>query len=476
MLSQKKPSDRASRIAAMRPRPRNIPRRRKGQPGFWTGARRLMWSWWFWALICVAGVYVDRPYTALTAGIVAAFTYLVTPQEQSPRYGLDTRFSVESPAFVSSFAGATGVPLVDGNSIRILNNGDEFFPSMLEAIAGARHSITMEVFIYWAGDIGERFARELSKKARHGVKVKILLDAVGCTYISKEILRLLSEGGCQVDWYNPVRWTTIGRINYRTHRKSLVIDGRVAFTGGAGIADHWMGHAQSSKHWRDIQVRIEGPAAVPLQTGFAQNWLNTTGELISGPEYFPNCEPAGPYAVQTILSSPEGGSSSVRILHYLAIVCARRRIFLANPYFIPDETGRDILIDAKRRGVDVKIMLAGKHNDTMLGRYGSMHLYGKFLEAGIEIYEYERTMMHQKMMVIDSLWATIGTTNFDNRSFALNEESNICLYDRRVAAEMEELFLHDLKECKRIELDAWRNRGLLAKVQGTLALMMKEQI
>ena len=474
MQTKRKIRSRPSRLVALRSELR--PRVWKGRPGFWAGVRRLVWAWWFWALLAFLAVYSDHTKLAILAGCLSGFTYLVTPYEQSPKYGLDSKFSVDSNEFVGSMIGATGVSFVEGNSIAILNDGDEYYPAMLDDINRARHSITMEAFIYWAGDIGQEFSRALARKAHHGVRVKILLDALGSLYIGNDILKTLKDGGCQVEWYNPIRWTTIGRINHRTHRKSLVIDGRVAFTGGAGIADQWTGHAQDPQHWRDIQVRVEGPAAIPLQTGFAQNWLNATGELLSGGAYFPQPDNAGPFALQTILSSPEIGSSSIRIMYYLAIVCARGTIYLANPYFIPDETGRDILIDAKKRGVDVKLMLTGRHNDTRLARYGNMQLYGKFLEAGIEIYEYETTMMHQKTMVVDGAWATIGTTNFDNRSFALNEESNVCFYDRRLAAEMERIFLRDLENCTRVDLGTWRRRGLMSKVQGVMALMMKEQI
>lgn len=413
---------------------------------------------------------------AIATSIVAVLTYLVTPQEQSPKYGLESRFTIPSDEFLDSIVGTTGVPFFPGNKVAILNNGDEFYPAMLQAVEEAEKSITIEAYIYWAGDIGMRFAQALSGRAKAGVKVKILLDAVGSSTIGKEILKTLEDGGCEVKWYNPVRWTTVGRFNNRTHRKSLIIDGRIAFTGGAGIADHWTGHAQDSKHWRDVMMRIEGPGAIPLQTGVTQNWLNTTGELISGPAYFPEIERCGPCAAQTILSSPENGSSAARIMYYLSIVSAREKIYIANAYFVPDNTAIDILIDAKRRGVDVKIMVPGDHNDMWVARQGSIHLYGQLLEVGIEIYEYEPTMLHQKVMIIDSAWLTVGTTNFDNRSFALNEESNVCLLDCAVARDLERSFLEDLKLCTRIDLDAWRRRGIVTRVKGILASFLEEQI
>ncbi len=238
-------------------------------------------------------------------------------------------------------------------------------------------SITIEAYIYWAGEIGQRFAEALAAKGREGVKVKILLDAVGSSTIGTDILKTLESGHCQLAWYNPLRWYSLGRYNHRTHRKSLIIDGRIAFTGGAGIADHWKGNAEDPGHWRDMQIRLEGPAVTPLQTGFAQNWLQTTGELISGPLYYPpHSTPAGPLAVQTIMSSPEIGASTVRTMYYLSIICARKSIYIANPYFVPDEAAIDALVDARNRGVDVRIMVSGIRNDNWLARQNSVRLFG----------------------------------------------------------------------------------------------------
>ncbi len=420
--------------------------------------------------------YASHGQTAAYLLLVAIFTYLVTPPTVSPTYGLDSSSPLRSEAFLATIAGATGVPFLEGNRITVLNNGDEFYPAMLKAISRARNSITIEAYIYWAGQVGQQFAEAIAERSRAGVEVKILLDAVGSSTIGEEILKTLKDSGCQVQWYNKMFWRTIGRFNNRTHRKSLVIDGRIAFTGGAGIADHWRGNAQDPKHWRDVQIQVEGPAAIPLQTGFVQNWLATTGEIVLGPRYFPKVEPAGRIAVQTILSSPTGGASAVLMMYYLSIVFARRKLYIANAYFIPDESAVDILISARKRGVDVKLMLAGVHNDMMLARYGAIQLYGKLLQAGVEIYEYTRTMLHQKTMVADGTWLTIGTTNFDNRSFALHEESNVCVYDTHLAGQLEQTFLEDLQYCVRIDFESWKRRGLLTKIRGVAALFLREQL
>jgi cardiolipin synthase len=368
------------------------------------------------------------------------------------------------------------VPFLPGNRIDILNNGDRFYPAMLEAIDAAELSITIEAYIYWAGEIGLVFAQALAAKAKTGVRVKILLDAVGSASIGDEILKTLERGPCQVAWYNPIRSYTFGRFNHRTHRKSLIIDGRVAFTGGAGIADHWRGNAEDPDHWRDMQIRLEGPAVTPLQTGFAENWLQTTWELISGPLYYPPRESAaGRYAAQTIMSSPEVGASKVRTMYYLSIICARRSLYIANPYFVPDEAAIDALIESKRRGVDVRIMVAGVHNDNWLARQNSVRLFGRLLAAGVEVLEYNRTMLHHKTMVVDDVWGTIGTTNFDNRSFAHNEENNVCFYDRELAGELRHTFSADLAGCERVEFERWRHRGVWARLQEFIASLFQEQ-
>jgi cardiolipin synthase A/B len=406
---------------------------------------------------------------------MALVSYLIAPAAAPPRYGLDHEFSTDSPEFVGTVAGASGCPFFEGNTVQLLNNGDAFYPPMLAAIRGATVSITIEAYIYWAGDIGREFASALAERAKAGRQVKILLDAIGSASIGPEILSLLQAGGCQVAWYNPIRWYTLGRFNNRTHRKSLIVDGRVAFTGGAGIADHWRGNATGPHEWRDMQIRLAGPAVVPLQTGFAHNWQQTTGELLTGDTYYPILDADGPLAVQTILSSPETGASNVRTMYYLSIVCARESIYIANPYFVPDPVAIDTLIEAKQRGVDVRIMVSGIRNDNWLARHNSVRLFGRLLTAGVEIQEFNRTMLHHKTMVVDRQWATLGTTNFDNRSFAHNEESNVCFFDRGLAEQLHAAFQEDLGGCSRVTLERWRRRGVRARCQEFVASFLQEQ-
>ena len=323
-------------------------RRQIGVRTAWAKTRQILFTWWVWAIVAITALVYDNWGWAIGTGLMAAFSFLVWPSEVPPRVGLEHEFSVDDDEFLTTIAGSTGIPFFEGNAIEILNNGDEFYPAMLKSIEQAQGSVTIEAYIYWAGDIGKRFAQALAARAKAGVGVKILLDAVGSSTIGDEILEILEQGGCQLAWYNPARPYSIGRLNHRTHRKSLIIDGRLAFTGGAGIADHWMGHAQDSDHWRDIQIRVEGPAVMPLQTGFAQNWLQTTGEVVTGFEFYPAVEePAGALTVQTILSSPESGASTARTFYYLSIAAARRSVDIANPYFVPDQGAIDLLVGGK---------------------------------------------------------------------------------------------------------------------------------
>jgi cardiolipin synthase A/B len=450
--------------------------RPKGISTAWTRVRRLIWSWWPWAILCVYFIDQRQWWAALGIGLWAGVCSLSTPQEFAPQYGLDHGLDVGSQEFLDTMAGAAAIPFFSGNTLAVLNNGDRFYPAMLRDIELAEHSITIEAYIYWAGDIGITFAKALAAAAQRGVHVKLLLDAVGSQSIGNEIVKILEDGGCHIAWYNPIRVTRLRRINNRTHRKSLILDGGVAYTGGAGIADHWTGDAQDDQHWRDLQIRIEGPAVRPLQSGFAHNWLECTGELVSGPDFYPTLKEAGPLSLQTIMSSPETGASSARVMYVLGISAAKKTIDIANPYFVPDHVSIDLFRDAVKRGVRVRVMVAGSSNDTLVTRLNSRRLYGALLKAGVEVYEYNRTMMHHKIMMVDGLWSTVGTTNFDNRSFSHNEETNVCLRDAGIAAELTASYERDIAVAERVTLDAWRRRPLGLKTAEALASFVQDQV
>lgn len=476
--SQPYPSPRKPlrRRHSYRPPPDPRYQKPKGTATAWTRVRHLLWSWWLWALWSVYFISQHNWWAAVGIAFWAGVCSLSTPSEFPPQYGLDHNLSVGDPEFLDTLAGAAGVPFVGGNSLVLLNNGDQFYPAMLEGIAQAKRSITIEAYIYWAGEIGLTFAKALAEAQQRGVRVKILLDAVGSQSVGTEILQILEKGGCHLAWYNPVRWNHLRRINNRTHRKSLIIDGHIGFTGGAGIADHWTGDAQDNKHWRDLQIRIEGPSVRPLQTGFAQNWLETTGELVTGPYFYPPSAPSGMLSLQTIMSSPETGSSTVRVMYCLAISAARTAIDIANPYFVPDHVSIDLFRDAVKRGVRVRVLVAGISNDNYIARYNSVRLYGALLSAGVELYEYNRTMMHHKIMMVDGLWSTVGTSNFDSRSFAHNEESNVSLIDERVTRDLLESYERDIAVSQRVTLESWGQRGITHRVIEALASFVQDQV
>lgn len=442
----------------------------------WWRVRRILWSPFLWGGLMLVAIGAGKNGWAIGAACVAVFAWLSRAGERVPEYGLESGVPVDAPAFTDSLTGLAGAAYQSGNRLEILNNGDAFYPSMLDAIRGAQRSITMEAYIYWDGQIGREFAAALAERARAGVKVKLLLDAVGSSSIGSDILDQLGEAGCQLGWFNPVRWWSLNKVNNRTHRKSYVIDGLLAFTGGAGIADHWVGHAEDERHWRDLMVRICGPAAIPLQTGFAQNWLETTGEVISGPDFFPPALPVGDISVQTVLSSPTTGASVARLIYFFALACARKSILIANPYFIPDPPALKLFAGAAARGVQIDVVVSGIHNDNWLARHNSRRLFGDLIGLGVGVHEYNRTMLHHKTMVVDSTWATVGTTNFDNRSFAHNEESNVCFTDPALVRQLEALMREDLARSETVDLQRWSRRGVVARVEEVVASLLEHQV
>lgn len=459
------------------PRPHS---KRFGATDFPERVRHVLRAWWFWLTAAIALGWAGRRVGAIAAGGLAFFQYHTSAQTHPAVYPIEGDLDVDSGEFQNTIEGVTGMRFIDGNRVDIYNNGDEFYPAMLDAVEAAEQSITMEQYIYWDGEVGRRFAEAFAEKARRGVEVKLLLDAIGSATLGKEIFQILAAGGCQLAWFRPIHWYTLHRANRRDHRKSLIVDGRLAFTGGAGLADHWLGSAANADEWRDIQVAITGPAALAQQSGFALNWLETTGEILSGERFFPDPRSEeggrGGVKVQTILSSPLLGLGAVGTMYLAAVQCAKRELLIANPYFIPDARVIEMLGAARRRGVAVKLMLAGDHIDAWWARQNSVRLYGRLLEAGVEIYEFCPTMLHQKTMLVDGVWATVGTANFDNRSFAMNEETNLCFHDRAIAGELRAIFAADLARCRRVEFEEWRRRGWWRRTMEQCASLLEDQL
>jgi cardiolipin synthase len=373
-------------------------------------------------------------------------------------------YGVGEPEFVRTIGVMLGPALVPGNRTRALVNGDEIFPEMLQAIRGARKSITFEMYIYWKGSIGEQFTQALAERARSGVKVHVMIDALGSQKIEERVIGRLRDAGAQVKLYNPVRWDTIARMNNRTHRKIMVIDGAVGYTGGAGIGDEWSGNAQDAAHWRDTHFRVEGPAVAQMQAAFMENWIEVTGEVLHGPDYFPALGAAGSELAQFMVSSPGGGSESAQLLYLMSIAAARRSIQLSAAYFVPDDNEVRQFVEARRRGVQVRIIVPGPVTDSAAVRRASRSTWGELLRAGVEIYEYQPTFYHVKVMTVDGLWVTVGSTNFDTRSFSTNDEANLNVHDREFAREQERIFEQDLESSRRITLEEWKRRPFSEKL------------
>jgi cardiolipin synthase len=389
---------------------------------------------------------------------------------------VETLYSVADPQFKRTMDAMIGPPLLDGNEARALMNGDEIFPEMLKAIRGARKTITLETYIYWKGEIGAQFTEALAERALSGVKVHFLYDALGSGKIDKGFLERMKLAGVQIAHYNPVRWNSLAKLNNRTHRKLLVVDGRIGFTGGVGIADEWSGNAQDPNHWRDTHFRIEGPAAAQMQAAFSENWIESTGYVLHGEDYFPELGRVGSQLAQVFVSSPGGGGESMQLMYLLSIAAAEKSIRLSASYFVPDDVEIDAMVGALKRGVKLQIIVPGPIIDSKIVRRASRASWGKLLGAGAEIYEYQPTMFHVKVMVVDELWTSVGSTNFDTRSFSTNDEANLNVMDGGFARVQSRLFEDDLKRSRRISLEAWQNRPWTEKLVEHAARLLGSQL
>jgi cardiolipin synthase len=421
-----------------------------------------------------------RPF-AILATVVATLALVVLVRnlatgEKRITEPAQHHYPVSDPQFVRAMGVLLGPALVEGNRVETLLNGDQIFPAMLQAIGSARSTITFETYIYWSGDIGRKFAEALSERARAGVKVHVLLDAVGSLKLDDDSLRTMTSAGVEVMKYHPVSWYTLDKLNNRTHRKLLVVDGRIGFTGGVGIADKWTGNGQDPDHWRDTHYRIEGPAVAQMQAAFTDNWTKLTGRVLHTAAYFPPMVPAGAHRAQVFKSSRDGGSESMHLMYLLSIAAARTSIHLSMAYFAPDAVALEALLAAVRRGVKVRIILPGPVTDAQIVQNASRAQWGALLEAGAEMYLYQPTMFHCKVLVVDGLWTSVGSTNFDNRSFRLNDEANLNIYDAGVAEQQIRIFEEDLKHARRISHDEWVARPWIEKLKDRAAALLNRQL
>jgi cardiolipin synthase len=423
--------------------------------------------WFIVALTVVATVVLGLVALNFTAGEKKV-------QQQLPRL-----YATSDPQFQRALGSLLGPPLVDGNAVTELLNGDQIFPPMLAAIKAAQKTITFETYIYWSGDIGKAFSDALSERARAGVKVHVLLDWVGTAKMEDSYLNEMRASGVQIEKFHKPHWYNLARLNNRTHRKLLVVDGQVGFTGGVGIAPEWTGNAQDPDHWRDSHYLVRGPVVAQMQATFLDNWLKVTGKVLHGDLYFPplaQTPPVGTQKAQMFSSSPSSGSESMQLMYHLAITAADSSIDLSAAYFVPDDLTLKLLMDALGRGVRLRIITPGEHTDTETVKAASRGTWGQLLQAGAEIYEYRYTMYHCKVLIVDNLLVSVGSTNFDNRSFRLNDEANLNVYDAAFAKRQTQVFEADMKRSERVTYEAWLDRPWTEKLAERLSGLLRSQL
>ena len=368
-----------------------------------------------------------------------------------------------------------GPPLVSGNRIHSLVNGEQIYAAMINAIRTAQTNITFETFVFRDG-IGATFVNELASAARRGVQVHMLLDWLGSRTMDSGLLAAARSAGCELHLYHPPSWYHLGRLNNRTHRKLLVVDGKVGFTGGVGMGVEWHTGQYGLPPWRETHFRAEGPVVAQMQAVFVDNWIKATGRVLHGAEYFPRLQPIGDMDAQMFGSSPVGGSESMHLMVLLALTAAKTSIDIENAYFVPDKLTVEALCSAARRGVRIRIVVPGRYTDARVGRWAAQGLYGALLETGIQIYEYQPTMMHCKVLVIDGVWSSVGSANFDDRSFRLNDEANLNVFSEELAREQTRLIDEDITHSRRMVLRRWRNRKFGRRLNERLALLLRSQL
>ncbi len=408
------------------------------------------------------------------AAAVVAFNLLGSEKRIDRR--IERLYGLDDARFTHELGVLLGPAFLSGNRHTALRNGDEIFPVMLAAIRSARTTINFERYIYWSGDIGRAFADALAERARNGVKTHVLLDWVGSAKVDDDLVQEMVAAGVQIRKFHPPHWSQLGRMNNRTHRKLLVIDGQLAFTGGVGIAPQWTGQAQDPDHWRDTHFQVEGPVVAQMQSVFLDNWIKVTGEVLHGPDYFPKIEPAGSALAQMFSSSPSGGSESMQLMYLLAITAASRTIDLSASYFVPDNLSVQALVEALRRGVKLRIIVPGEHMDSETVRSASRATWGPLLLAGAVIAQYTPTMFHCKVMIVDGLLVSVGSTNFDNRSFRLNDEATLNIIDSEFAKQQTATFEADLAKSLVVTYAQWSARPVREKAADWLASLLKSQL
>jgi cardiolipin synthase len=377
---------------------------------------------------------------------------------------------------IPSIVGVTQSTMMEGNRIALFQNG-AFWDAVCRDLEAARETINYETFLSKEGELTRRIGELLCRKAKDGVEVRVMLDGSGGKNFGKKGLDDMCAAGVKVHKYHRLELRNLGILNNRDHRKIFVVDGRIGYVGGHCLVDNWLGDAEDKKHFRDISARVEGPVVAQLQSAFAENWIEESGEVPAGEKFFPKLEPVGDTAAHVVWTSPAGSPSTVKLLHYMAIHAAKKSITIQNPYFLPDPDARKSLVDAVRRGVAVRIMIpATNASDSKIVQHASHHHYGTLLKGGVKLYDYQRTLLHQKVMTVDGCWSIVGSTNFDDRSFEVNDEVTLVVYDEALARELEETFERDLVHAKEAQLEPWKRRPLLHKLTDFGAFLFNEQL
>lgn len=423
--------------------------------------------------------YVKLPLIAIIGGLLAITLLTITlwSVKRESDVVLQSNDPGQLQTLIPSIVGLTQGSLDAGNTVQVTQNGDGFWPPLFRDVAAARHSVHVESYIWYESPVATQLATLLAQKARQGVAVRVLVDGSGGRQLKGELKDMLLGAGAKVAHFHPPRISNLGRMNNRDHRKLWIVDGRTAYTGGYGVAQEWTGNAQDKKHYRDTGVRVTGPVVNRLQAAFAENWIEETGEIPSGDEYFPHLTPTGPTPAHVAYTSPTYSASSVQILYYMAIKAARREIIIQNPYLLPDEEAIDALIEAAKRGVSVKIMVPSEDaTDNAIVQHASHHHFGTLLQHGVRIWEYHRTLLHQKVLIVDGYWSCVGTTNFDDRSLQLNDEISMGIVDPNVAAQLRAAFTDDLRYSKERHFEEWKNRGVWHKTVDGLAYLGRSQL
>lgn len=420
----------------------------------------------FWTILVTAAL-------TLVGGILLLN---FAPNEKQIDTRLSRQYDSNDPQFRRSLGVLLGPPILEGNKVEVLLNGDQIFPAMLDAIRSAEKTITFETYIYWSESIGQEFADALMERARAGVKVHVMLDFMGSVKMDLAQIDAMKQAGVLVQRYHKPVWWKLARLNNRTHRKLLVIDGKVGFTGGVGIADQWRGNAQDKDHWRDTHFRVEGPVVGQIQAVFNDNWLKATGTVLDGPDYFPALTPVGDMPAQMFSSSPTGGSESMHLMYLMAITAARHTIDLSAAYFVPDDLTIRTLIEAAKRGVRVRILMPGDIIDSDLVKAASRERWGELLAAGVKLAEYQPTMYHVKALIVDDLLVSVGSTNFDNRSFSINDEANLNVLHAEFARQQTAIFEDDWKRSNPVTKAEFRERPLWERFTTSVASLVGDQL